>query len=171
MAAFYKYGDRTEVVAKSLEGTKDALESLRAYIVYDLGRNLLPLVQTLIESRVSAEQVAAALSGEQFNDVISDFVSSDVGELAMYGQLLHARRRWSVWAHKLSWAILGLTIWQSLCAVWLFISINILSRDVGNYKLLITYACSVLIIARCFFCIGVMLYYHDQICKYRENIL
>ena len=171
LAAFYKYGDRTEVVAKSLDGTKAALDSLSAYVSYDLGQVLLPLVQTLIESGAKAETITAAFLGEQFSDAISEFVARDASDLVRYGRLLHARKRWSVWVKKLSWAILALLVWQCFCTASFFLWVNTLDHTVGKYVLLLTFTISLVIAARCLICTGVMLYYHDQISTYRENIL
>lgn len=171
LAAWYKYGDRTEIVAKSLQGTKEALDELRIYLARSLGGVLLPLIKEMIKDRRTADELATALSGEQFQDAISEFVNQEIDEMVTYRRLLHARQRWSIWARKLSWAIYLLMCAEGLFLCFFFLWGQVFSHTVGKVWFACSLSISVLITIRCVYCFGLMLYFHDQISTYREKIL
>jgi hypothetical protein len=180
LAAYHKYGDRTELTDKSLKGTKEALETLLAY----LGRSIADVVSPTIErilanatksmdgtvKEIKIDSIREELKGEAFLDAVSSFVNSDIEEILFYRNLLHARVQWSMWAKRISRGVFALVILQGLFTVYFFVQ-KILSRSVGPTVLLVTLAASAAVIGFCILCAGGMLHYHDQISEYRDRVL
>jgi len=101
IAAYHKYGDRTELTDKSLKGTKEALETLLAYLGRSLADAVSPTVDRILANatktpegeikEVRPDTITRELQGEAFFDDISSFVNSDIEEMLFYRNLVHAR--------------------------------------------------------------------------------
>lgn len=171
VAAWYKYGDRTDLTDKSLKGTKEALDGLQAYLGRALAEKIRPTMERLVTGDRSAETILKELTGEDFQSDVSAFVVSDMDELVSYRKLHDARSRWSAWARRISWAIWLWLILQG-CLAGLFL---ILSK-VFNYPISVRLFVVGLLISLvapvfCIIAVGAMLFHHDQISKYRDKIL
>jgi hypothetical protein len=171
VAAYYKYGDRTEVTEKSLKGTKEALDGLRAYLGRALSESVRPTVERIIANAPSPEAVLEELRGEAFRDDVSSFVNSDIDELLSYRRLFHARGRWSVWSRRISWAVFIFLLMQAVFTCYFAIVGKVLNHTISLTLVLVTFSISAVMVAFCVFCAGVMLYYHDKISSYRDKIL
>jgi hypothetical protein len=171
VAAYYKYGDRTEVVEKSLKGTHEALDTLLAYLGTSLSEALSPVLLRAVEDDPSAESVSRALTGESFRDAVSDFVNGEVSELLQYRALTQARKRWSKWAKRMSWGVFALLVQE---VVWTFlfaVLTQILQISTGLKLAVVAFTISGVTVAHCLICAGAMLYYHDKITDCREEVL
>ena len=124
IAAFHKYGDRTEVTDKSLKGTKEALETLLAYLGRSLAEAVRPTIERILANattssdgtikEVKVTTVLRELNGEAFLDDVSSFANNDIEEILFYRNLLHARVHWSMWAKRISRGVFALLILQGL---------------------------------------------------------
>lgn len=121
LAAYYKFGDRTDVTSKSLQGTDNVLRDMRRAIAAELADWLRPAleesitVSTLIVDPSSAsyiERPSRSLDSERFREAVKDFVEVDSGRLADCRTLLTLRKTWCSAAAALSWLLLCLLIWQ-----------------------------------------------------------
>jgi len=180
IAAYHKYGDRTELTDKSLKGTKEALETLLAYLGRSLADAVSPTVDRILANatktpegeikEVRPDTITRELQGEAFFDDISSFVNSDIEEMLFYRNLVHARVKWSCWAKRISKGVFALLILQGAFTFY-FAAERILNRPVTTIALLITFAVSALMVGFCFLCAGVMLHHHEQISDYRDKVL
>jgi len=170
VAAYYKYGDRTDVIDKSLKGTREALNELKAYLGRAVAEAVRPTVERILLD-FSPETAAEELRGEAFQDDISAFVESDLDEMISYGKLVQARDCWSAWARRISWTLLSLLIMQAVFTAYFAVTAKVLNKPASLTALLVTFGISITAVAFCFLCAVKMLYHHDQICKYRDKVL
>lgn len=125
MAAYYKFGDRTDVIAKSLQGTENSVRELRRYIAGDLAETLRAdlnpsstvatiIVEPSMESYI--ERPADVFAGERYRDSVRRFVEASTNHLVDCRILVSLRDTWIRWARRLSWLILGLVIYEAVIA-------------------------------------------------------
>lgn len=171
IAAYYKYGDRTEITDRSLKRTKEAVDGLRAYISRALAEAVRPTVERIVANAPSAESALEEVRGESFLNDVSTFVNRDIEEILLYRSLLNAREGWSRWARRISWGIFALLIIQAVFTFFFVVVVKMLSHNISLRALVITLTVSGMIAGFCFLCAGAMLYYHDQIAKYRDKVL
>lgn len=128
LAAYYKFGDRTDVLAKSLQGTEQSMRDLRRLIAAELAETLqkdlssVPTVSTLIvESATESyvERPTSVFAGERYRDSIRRFVEVSSNRLVDCRNLVSLRDAWSRCAQRLSWLILGLVAYEALVAGFL----------------------------------------------------
>lgn len=116
LAAFYKYGDRTDVFAKSLAGTDSALSRIRKMISDELlttvreclhkkTPNLQPILGPDGTTYGYSEKTADLLESEAFRPV-RHFIDLRTDSISDYHILIRARENWCFWARMLSWSIL-----------------------------------------------------------------
>jgi hypothetical protein len=179
LAAYHKYGDRTEITDKSLKGTKEALDGLQAYVSRGVAEAIKPTVERILAGAtfvngtiegLKAEAVLEELQGEAFLDDVASFVNRDIEELSYFRSLVHARSRWSTWARRMSWGLFALLIVQGIFLVSCIV-LKSCAVYFGLEVMLTSFAISVAMAAFCVVCAGGMLYYHDQISNYRDKIL
>lgn len=155
---------------KSLNRTREALNELKAYLGRALAEAVRPTVERII-SNLSPANALEELRGEVFQDDVSAFVETDVDQMLSYGKLVRARDQWSIWAHRISWGILILLIMQGAFTFYFAVLAKVLGWNTSKAGLLVTFGVSLATIAYCLTCSIVMLYHHDQICKYRDKVL
>lgn len=122
LTAYFKYGDRSQVFAKSLQGTSSALETMRKRIAQELGERLKPILRSSgsVTSAILGpegdyvETAIDSLDGEEFRNVLREFAEKSAEAMADCRSLLVARDQWCRWAERLSKGILFLVIWESL---------------------------------------------------------
>lgn len=165
VAAWYKYGDRTDLTDKSLKGTKEALDGLEAYLGRNLADKVRPIVERLVTGDRSPETILKELNGEDFQSDISSFVVSDVEELLWYRRLSDSRARWSAWARRISWGTWGWLILQSIWVSFFLILCKVLNHTLSLTLAMVSFAVSGVVAAFCVISAGIMLYHHDQIFK------
>lgn len=170
VAAYYKYGDRTDIADKHLKGTREAVNGLKAYLGRALAEAVRPTVER-IGANFSPDTVAEELRGESFQNDVSEFVERDIDEMISYGKLVHARDRWSFWARKQSWGIIGLSAIQAVATFYFAVLVKGFGWDASTTRVALSFVISGLGVGFCVFCHVVMLHHHDQICKYRDKIL
>lgn len=125
LAAWYKYGDRSDVLAKSLEGTETVLSRLRMMISDELLQAIKTVLSTVPtnpqailgpdgKNPIYSEKVSNFLESEAFRQAIRDFVDLKADMISDYRVLMRARTTWCFWARILSWSILVLIVLQML---------------------------------------------------------
>jgi len=180
LAAYHKYGDRTELTDKSLKGTKEALETLLAYLGRSLAEAVRPTVERILANatvtpegtikEVKPSAIAKELNGEAFLDDIAAFVNTDGEEMSSYRNLVHARIRWSACAKRISRSVFVLLVLQGVFTFY-FAAEKILNRPMKPIVSLVTFIISALAVGFCVLCAGAMLHYHDKISEYRDKVL
>lgn len=170
LAACYKYGDRTDLAKKSLDGTKEALDGLRAYLGRALAEAVKPTVQRILEQG-NPDAVLEELRGENFQDDVSTFVTRDLDEMISYKMLVNERNHWSMWARWLSWGIYTLTVVEFIFLVWFGLDNKVFGHPVSLRLAGFSFIISGLVAVFCILSFGVMLRCHDKISTYRDKIL
>lgn len=177
LGAFYKYGDRTEIFARSLKGTEDTLVVLRREISYALGLRLKPVFDSppavveifLVdaEGKPLPEVKVNPAGSEAYMDAVGDFVAGHIQHIVDYRHLLTAKFCWCNWARRLSRTILaGLAI--EICITGgLFVWGKLLGHDVPNKVLLRTFGPTAGIVLLCLIEWAAMLRSHDTILDIR----
>lgn len=124
LGAWYKYGDRTDIFSKSLEGTESTLFKLRMMIANDLlttiekvKKDPLTVKPNLLGpngQNIYWEKEANFIESEGFRQAIRDFLDLKIDMISNYRVLMRARSNWCYWARILSWSILIIIILQML---------------------------------------------------------
>jgi hypothetical protein len=179
VAAWYKYGDRTDLADKSLRGTKEALDELRAYLGRALAEAVKPTVQRIIQSNIQLDgtlnippdAILEELRGDNFQDDVSSFVTSDLDEMLFYRILIHARKRWSLWAQRISWGVYVFLAVEFVFTIYFGLANRVFNHPVSLVFAIVSLAVSVIVFAFCISCAGVMLRCHDKISAYRDKVL
>lgn len=123
MAAYYKFGDRTDVLAKSLQGTEESMRDLRRRVAGELAETLKTdltpssTVGTLIVERSTqsyVERPTDMFAGERYRDSVRRFVEDSTSSLVDCRSLVSMRDTWLRWARRLSWVIVGLVVYEAI---------------------------------------------------------
>jgi hypothetical protein len=180
LAAYNKYGDRAELDDKSLKGTKEALDTLLAYLGSNLAERVKPTIERILENAVQSKtgtikeirpaSILEEFSGEAFRSNVGTFVTSGISELVTYQTLSHARDRWQVWANRICWGVYWLLAMEGIFTVgfviWKISGVPLRPNVVYASILLM-----VLVAGFCILCDGVMKHYYGKIARYRDQIL
>jgi len=176
IAAYYKYGDRTDVFTRSLEGTDGLLRRIRQQLASDLGESLVGVFrdQGTVPSPILRpdggtyiEQCTNPIGGERYKESIRDFVEESNEVLADYRSAIMARASWCFWAKCLSWTILGLTVWQAVVVGSSALLDWVCSIPIPDWVLQWAGLPTVLIVAACFVAVFLCLRHHDTIQRMR----
>lgn len=121
LAAYYKFGDRTDITSRSLQGTDSLLRDIRRALAAELADWLRPALEESVSvsaliidpsSGAYVERPSRPLDSERFREAVREFVEIDSVRLADCRSLLSLRKRWCSAASALSWLLLTLVIWQ-----------------------------------------------------------
>ena len=182
LAAWYKYGDRSEIFAKSLSGTDETLRRMRTSIASDLSGTL----ESLLEEDSSEPQPilgpdGAAISyverpvnflhGEAYRESVATFLNERADSLADYRALAEARAGWCFWTRFLSWLIYVTLAWQFLAGgVGVLILDKVLSVALPDWLIQGTLIVTALLILTILaFPLRCILSEHDRIMKFRTH--
>ena len=163
-AAYYKYGDRTDLFEKAVRGNRSARQSIRDNIATELRKQLQSVVQNAAGVRASLldatgayiEQSTDVTESEPFYQAIRDFVGASTGALLDYRLMLHANDRWRVWARRLSNSILALVSLETfmLAAGMLVFVLGDLSRVVKPWITIASFAPTAVLVCLVFVCLA-----------------
>ena len=167
----YKYGDRTDLAKKSLDGTKEALDGLRAYLGRALAEAVTPTVQRILAEQGNPDAALEELRGENFQNDVSTFVTKDLDEMITYKTLLRERKHWSTWAQRLSWGVYVLMAVEFVFLAWFGLANKVFNSPVSLRVAEFSFIISGLVAVFCILSFGVMLRCHDKISAYRDKIL
>lgn len=178
ITAYYKYGDRTEVLKNSLQGTDNVLEHMRRRISVGLAEKLRPVFSADPKAVITSildqsgnpysEIVISPVGGEEYRDALFDYVENAPEVLVDYRSLILARNAWCKWVKSLSWSILFLLFWQALIVLLGFLeSIDQISLSDTAIKHS-TYV-TALLGAICLIVLMPIIHNHDTIIEYRRK--
>jgi len=179
LAAFYKYGDRTDILAKSLAGIDSVLSKLRMLISDELlttikkglstvPTNPQPLLGPDGKSFVYTEKAVNFLESDSFRQVVRDFIDRRAERISDYQALMRARSKWCLWARVLSWSILLSIILQIVFLVTHGFVDYLLGHSLSNWTIHATLAISGFIVLLVFSLpFPILLRTHDVILQYK----
>lgn len=179
IAAFNKYGDRTEQADKSLRSTKDALDTLLAYLGSTLAERLKPTISRILANATQAtgtikefkaETIADEFNGEAFHNDVSSFVNSEIDELLSYRNLVEARDKWKKWAKRISRGVLVLVILEGALTVGSF-ACKVMNWTISPRVFMSTMLLTVVLGGFCIVCAAAKLRYDEKIAEYRDKVL
>ncbi len=177
IAAFYKYGDRTDVYKTALAGIRELLVTIERDIAFQLAMRLQPVfsdAHTVIEvslfqpdGTLFKEVSVSPVGSEKYREAILDFLLAHVDAMQAYREVTIARDSWAMWARRLSRGILfGMIVHGTLG----FTLLALRFADRLPSKQTIAFAASFCfcIVAFAFLCAAVMMRSHDRILEYRH---
>jgi len=177
-AAFYKYGDRTDLQQKTLAACDSALSRIRSRVASSLADHLRPLladsaaVPSIIVSpdNVPAytERLGNPLASERYFEYIRKFTDQDVDAVADYRELREARSAWCKCARFLSWALLLLLLWQAV-ATGFILADKIDLLVLGGRTVYLAFAPTALILVGVFLSAAALQRNHDRIMDNTAN--
>lgn len=116
IAAFYRYGDRTEVLDRSLKGAEEVLEKIRKQLADELGESLSEILEDTADIAVSFESYTELrgnpVGSEAYKNCMQEFVETALNTMIDCRAMRTARDSWCFWARILSWSIVSLLIWE-----------------------------------------------------------
>jgi hypothetical protein len=176
IAAYYKYGDRTEVFSKSLQGTDLVLVRIRQKITEDLTKSLKPVFESagsvptlIVPDSVYLERSLNPVGSERYLEGIREFVEHSSDSLSTYRSVFLARHGWCVWARVLSWSILILAIWQAAATGFIAFGCTLGEIQVPSWIIKASFLPTALASFSCFSALPFLLFHHDRISGFRER--
>ena len=176
--AYQKYGDRSELFARSLQGINSVLAEMKKRIAGELSSKLRPLLErnmrdpSLVavggEGAEYVENITNPLAGERYLECIRDYVQSSGGAMSDYSNLLEARAAWCAWAQRLSWSLLILII-ASACGCLFVLLEKLFDMNFQGWVFKASSVLSLVILASTFFCLVLKLRHHDRVMGHREQ--
>lgn len=179
IAAWYKYGDRSDIIANSLAGTYALLTNLKHRISSDLlitikkgfsplPSNFNPVTINNGKSFNYHEYTTNFIESEKFHECISDYVENNTEYLSDYQELKSACIKWCFWVMLLSWIILSTIIFQLLSLVLHGFIDKILKISLNNWYIYITITVTGILVLFIFSIIfPKLLFSHDKIQRQR----
>ena len=173
-AAVRKYGDRTDLIAKSMQGTDSPLRVLRRTVSGELAEVLrkwlasAATVTTAVDpsSGVYAERPADVFAGEQYRTIVRMFVETRIGGMVDCRTFFTEREKWARHAERLSWCTIAFFAYQLVAAGTLFLAqLEVVSLSTTMVKT--TFAPSFLLVAAIVACMVAALVAHDRISRIR----
>ncbi len=180
VGAFYKYGDRSEVFAKSLEGSDRLMRKMRIMISSELREELVRLFENSesvpnvllapdgspYSDGTYSEKVTRVFRSEAYRECLHSFVEENSHVLADYHLVYVARTTWLAWMRRLSWAVTGLLCWQAvMCLAFGFCEVkqSVIPRPISE----LSFVPSGILIALALSCLPFILRNHDRIMEAR----
>ena len=179
VAAYYKYGDRTDLFNRALQGNRRLRQAVRDNIAAELSQHLQPVVRdaahttspVLNEAGAYIEYATDITESEAFYQAIRDYVSLSTGSLVDYRLAVQTGDRWRAWAHRLSSSILALLILETLLVTTALVVplIAEASRIVDPWCFLASLAPTCIVVILLFGCLCAVHIKHGALVDLRER--
>ena len=121
LVGLYRYSDRSTLFTKAIRDTDELLAGMRRQIAISIENELTLVFQRaegkplIVSPHGYTERPINPLRSDVFREAVQRFVDSDVAALVDYSQVSRARNTWFFWVRVLSWAVLALSCWETLC--------------------------------------------------------
>ena len=175
IAAYYKYGDRTEIFTKSLQGADATLARLRQRIAADLAKKLKPIfdnhgtMSVLLVPEGYTERAANPVGSEIYRESVREFLENSTDAVIDYRTLHLSRNSWCSWAKFLSWSILILMVWQMIVVGALSFIDKVGGIPIPDWLLKWSALPTGIAVFCCLIPLPCMLRHHDVITDYRTH--
>lgn len=179
LPAYYRFGDRTELYSKSLEGVASTLARLSGLIGDELSTALKPVFQdrTADPSLVVSDDIVSYTErpvdpthGDVFRETVRRFVQSTVGRMLDYRQVLQARRRWCLWSRFLSRTLLCIVAYQLTISAVLALLHFAFEIEIATSWFITSFAPTAALCALALVSLFVMQGSHDEVQFIREGL-
>lgn len=173
--AFYKYGDRTELLERGLRGSDSVFAEMRRRIATELvvaleeyfqSGQVVPTI-TAGQDAAYVERITNPVLSEGFREAVRDFVEGHSIVMADYRKLLSARESWCNWGRILSWALLALLVVEVLIVGILGLADKLAGHTLPNWSIQWSWLPVAVLVAAALVPLPFMLRKHDIIanCK------
>lgn len=173
IAAYYKYGDRTDLIDKSLRGTDEVLVKVRQLIADELGETLGAIfdepatVEIVVAAGTYTELPGNPVGSEAYRDCIREFVETASNTMVDCRVLRSARDSWCFWARFLSWAILCLLMWELVSCGLIAVLDKAFGVAIPDHVVNLTMLPTVVGVVAVVFPFPFLLKYHDVISSFK----
>jgi len=148
IAAYYRYGSRSEWPAKPLAGVDGTVRNVRSRIANDLSATITPVLRSAGTTPTPVadpsldkvertgefeagwtyvERPVDALASEAYKEALRRFVDATSDSVADYRTILEGRRAWYSAARLLGWGVLLLLVWELAAAFITYLGPRLLS--------------------------------------------
>lgn len=169
LLGLYRYSDRTELFARAVGDTDDLLTRMRRRVATALERELTPVFERsegeprLVRPDGYSERPTNPVGSESYREALLRFVDARIGVVVDYGRASRARAIWSSWARALSWTVLALTLWETLCVATFGLVGKFFEVQIPEWLANWSFGPTAALVAAFFVCQVVMLRQHDVI--------
>lgn len=179
LAAYYKYGDRTDITGRSLQGTEATLTGIRRLIAASLAKSLRQQLEAppttsptiILEASEQAyvERPSNPLDSERFRDAVREFVEGDTASLIDCRNLVRLRDAWLRVSKRLSHILLAFVAYQALVAAALAFVDRTDVYHFADLAILLSAVPTVLLFAASLVCSAMMQGSHNRILEIRHR--
>lgn len=175
IVAYYKYGDRTELIDRGLRGSDAVLTEMRRRIASELidlldeyfqASRTTPTV-TAEDDLTYAERPTNPVRSEAFRETIRDYVEGHSEVIAHYRMLLSARNSWCSWARFLSWSLLVLIEVEIVIVGALAFVDKLSAWEFPDWSIQWSWLPVALLVGTCVLPLAFMLRKHDIMTKFK----
>jgi len=173
LVGLYRYTDRYSLFTKSVGHPEDLHEKLRGAIAEALESALMPVFERanaeprIVTTTSYTERAMNPVGSEAYKAAVRGFIDSRVGFIVVYGRCLRARECWSFWARLVSWIVLGLAIWETLCSACFGLAGRLFDVTISDTLAGLSFAPTTVLVTAFFFANILMLRHHDAIDRIR----
>ena len=174
LAAYYKYGDRTEITARGLQGTDATLREIRRKIAASLAdavREQLAAPTLILEASTESyvERPSNPLESERYREAVRDFVEGNSSFLIDCRNLTLYRNAWLRAARRLSWILLAFGAYEGAVAGALALVDKTGVFSIPDVAVLLAAIPTALFFLAGLLCLGSMQVDHDRIMSIRNR--
>ena len=173
IVAYFKYGERTELMERGLRGTDSVFAEMRRRIATELVDALDAYFQsgqtapTITDEPDPAylEPPTNPVRSEGFRESVREFVEGHSIVMADYRRLLNARAAWCTCARFLSWTLLVLLLVESIIVGALGLIDKLAGQPLPNWSIQWSWLPVSILVACAMLSLPLMLYRHDIMAK------
>ncbi len=178
LAAYYKFGDRTEIIDRSLQGTEATLKEIRriisSHLADNLRRDLGPSspassIVVLATAESYVERPSNPFDSERFRDVIREFVEDETASLVDCRNLILSRDSWMRAVRQLGRCLLLFAAYEGIVAGVLVFLDKAVVYQFPDVVIKLTAIPTSLFFLFAVFCMLRMQRNHDQITEIRHR--
>ena len=168
-AGLYRYSDRSTLFAKSVGDTDELLLRMRRTVTLAIQDELAPVVRRaggdpqIVWPSGYVERAVDPIPSDAFKEAVLRFLHARSGALVDYVEVHRARNKWIVWARALSWTVLCLSAWETLCLTVLGFVGTLLGVSIPEAAITWSLVPTVVFVAAFFCCQASLLRQHDVI--------
>ncbi len=174
--AFYKYGDRSELVKTVTVDAKETVDNLRYRIAERLRECLRPVFEDVEVIYVTpllndlgnpwTESTVNPAGGEAYRNALGSFIDDNVDVIADYRTLKSAVSRWMTLSGIRSWSTWWASVWQLLAVAVLGLGEKLMGFTVPDALIHWSFVPIVIAVVLFLGASGVMNYLRDQLSFY-----
>ncbi len=179
LAAYYKFGDRSQLFERSLRGADAMISSILARAAGELAEVLRPLFSppsvvptaTLLtaDGAVYSETATDPTSSERYLESLRTYTLGSSERLADYRRAVDWRRSWCGWSRRLGWVLLALVVWEAVVLGSLALTEWLFAKALLDSSIQLSILPTIVLVFITFLCAAGLARRHDQLMRLREK--